>query len=210
MKRKIISTVFLTFVFVFMVCCVVYANSYDTQLPVGTSAGSASGSEIAYRPITGTRYVFRINGEDIGSTSVGGLGSQNYFVNHVRNTTVDSDGMNYYNASVSEENKGVANNRNWELVYVGWNNNNTVVFSGNKTKYYFFDTPASSLSRYTTELNGEKQFRHVIVWRRKQSLTNKEKAVYNNDFGLNGSDIKKLVEVIKIRAEILGDQVTLN
>lgn len=209
-NKKIVSLLCLILTMISLMTSVVWAEggSFSTLVNTGGSTSSASSSDMAWAPVTGTRYAIRINGEDIGSTTVGGKGVENYWVNHVRDTT--KNGLDYYNPSASEEKEGVKNKRNFEMVYVGNNVNCSIFFKGTEEKYYFFDTPASSIDSYITELNGVTQYRHVIVWKRSDQLNDTKKYVNFTNFGLNKSDIEKLVAAIDARANDLNDDATLN
>lgn len=203
--KKILNIISISLILVNILATISFAgNTFDTFPAISndTKVNKASENAWGYVPITGTRYVFRVDGEDIGGDE-----SQNYYINHVRNTTVSSDGLNYYNPTEPEEEKGVNNNRNWEMVYVGTNSNNTVYFKGNNKSgnYYFFDEPSSSLASYTG------QYRHIIIWARK----NKGGKLYintNSNMGLDKEDVQKLVNALETRISDLkgkGKDVSL-
>lgn len=122
--KKVFNIIFISLILATILNTMSFAGSSFDTFPGGSTKdpNAAKPGAWAFRPVTGTRYVFRVNGEDIGGDE-----SQNYYINHVRNTTVNSGGLTYYNPTEAQEKKGVRNDRNWEMVYVGTNTNNTYV-----------------------------------------------------------------------------------
>lgn len=89
---------------------IVTVNAFTTTSSSGSSADSAKDNEWAYRAITGTRYVIRVDGEDLS----GSKESWYYWMNHVQfYKRENAKNGNYYyddnynveraNAKVSEE-----------------------------------------------------------------------------------------------------------
>lgn len=194
--KKVFNIIFISLILATILSTMSFAGSSFDTFPGGSTRdpNTAKPGAWAYRPVTGTRYVFRVNGEDIGGDE-----SQNYYINHVRNTTVNSGGLTYYNPRESEEKKGAANNRNWEMVYVGTNTNNTVCFKGNDSKYYFFDEPSSSLTGY------KGKYRHIIIWARRND-GGKLYIDENSNMGLDKEDVQKLVWSLEQRIANLKEQ----
>lgn len=194
--KKVFNIIFISLILATIFSTMSFAGSSFDTFPGGSTRDPEAASPYAwaFRPVTGTRYVFRVNGEDIGGDE-----SQNYYINHVRNTTVNSDGLTYYNPKESQEKDGVSNDRNWEMVYVGTNTNNTVCFKGNKEKYYFFDEPSSSLTTY------QGKYRHIIIWARRKN-GGKLYIDENSNMGLDKDDVQKLVWSLEQRIANLKEQ----
>lgn len=194
--KKVFNIIFISLILATILNTMSFAGSSFDTFPGGSTKdpNAAKPGAWAFRPVTGTRYVFRVNGEDIGGDE-----SQNYYINHVRNTTVNSGGLTYYNPTEAQEKKGVSNDRNWEMVYVGTNTNNTVCFKGNKEKYYFFDEPSSSLTTY------QGKYRHIIIWARRND-GGKLYIDENSNMGLDKDDVQKLVWSLEQRIANLKEQ----
>ena len=194
--KKVFNIIFISLILATILNTMSFAGSSFDTFPGGSTKdpNAAKPGAWAFRPVTGTRYVFRVNGEDIGGDE-----SQNYYINHVRNTTVNSGGLTYYNPTEAQEKKGVRNDRNWEMVYVGTNTNNTVCFKGNKEKYYFFDEPSSSLTTY------QGKYRHIIIWARRND-GGKLYIDENSNMGLDKDDVQKLVWSLEQRIANLKEQ----
>lgn len=194
--KKVFNIIFISLILATIFSTMSFAGSSFDTFPGGSTKDPNAAEPVAwaFRPVTGTRYVFRVNGEDIGGDE-----SQNYYINHVRNTTVNSGGLTYYNPTEAQEKKGVSNDRNWEMVYVGTNTNNTVCFKGNKEKYYFFDEPSSSLTTY------QGKYRHIIIWARRND-GGKLYIDENSNMGLDKDDVQKLVWSLEQRIANLKEQ----
>lgn len=162
---------------------------------------------------TGTRYSIRVQSDDGTFWDIGGTDNYDqYYILHTRNELHDSDGQYaHVNPTEKQEKNG---QRKEEAIFMGTSYTGyTQMWSPSKNKYYFFDTPASSLDSYIKELNGVKQYRHVINWVRARDdgkiITTESSKDKTYAFGLNGDDIEKLVNLVETRATQLNDTATL-
>lgn len=182
MRKKILTLCvsIITILLIFATTAYAAGGGFDSGGGSGGSAGKAEDDQWAISPHTGTRYVVRVNGKDIGDTTEGGLGKQKYYINHFYNAVK----LDQYNPTEEDERKLMGTGKKnsiGEAVYVGNIYEKDVWWpgTGKNSKRYkdsaklmfkenqFFDTPACSLANYQKETNdGKSQYRHVIIWAR--------------------------------------------